>query len=74
MSERKTVLWMAFVVPPVRSVVRTSVALGYRASQSVLRGLLRVERGAERRLMDPGPPRSWEGAGSDRRCAASTTS
>lgn len=57
MSELGTTLWMAFVVPPLRTVVASTVRAAKRATSATASRARQIELAAERRLMDPGPPR-----------------
>jgi hypothetical protein len=57
MSELGAVLVTAFVVPPLRTVVTSAVRAAKRVAAVTTSGALQLELAAERRLMDPGPPR-----------------
>lgn len=59
MSELGPVLWIGFVIPPLRSVVDPSVGRGRRVVASMRSSSVLLASGLERFLMDPGPPRGW---------------
>jgi hypothetical protein len=63
MSELKSVPWVFYLDVPLRGVVGTSVDIARRTVASLGAGALRLENALERRLMEPGPPRSWDGQG-----------
>lgn len=56
MTELGPVLWTAYVVPPLRSVVHPAFRLARGTVASLTTGALRLELALERRLMAPGPP------------------
>lgn len=57
MTELGSALWTAWVAPPLRSVVTSAVRAARRAAVRTADGARQLELAAERRLMDPGPPR-----------------